>query len=132
MANRNTLHKGHLAEFADWMRSKGFVSRPGKGQWELVQFQIKVKGTLIWAPIFDNDRTTHLSVPNSLSSYAHNFYRERNDGSCNPRVGNTQQAQDPHAPDMVQAGVVRQADPDGVVSGGDQNVNDTGDSSAPW
>lgn len=69
---RGTLAKTRLGEFRAWLTANGYETRPGKGDYEVLQ--VKVGGK--WERIWDKRTTKHLSVMENFMPIVLRFIRE--------------------------------------------------------
>lgn len=69
--NRCYLHKNKLAEFVDWLDTKGIAHRPGKGPFQVLQVLTPEDG---WQVVFIKlDMTEHFTVNNKLMPVVRQF-----------------------------------------------------------
>ena len=69
--SRNLLHKTKLGEFINWCGTQGIPTRPGKGEYEMVQ--VNVRGR--WFKVYRRDATwgEHYTVERRLEATVHQF-----------------------------------------------------------
>lgn len=72
--SRNLLHKSKLAEFKVWLYDQGIEQRPPRGDYDVLQVQVKAKE---WFCIFDrNDAQEHYTVDKRLEPTVRKFIKE--------------------------------------------------------
>ena len=71
---RNTLHKSRLDAFKQWLLENNIATRPGKGDWQVLQVQTQGAG---WQCIFERvNMAEHLSVNEKLLPLVRQFISE--------------------------------------------------------
>lgn len=72
--NRCLLHQTKLQAFIDWCATHGIASRPGKGDYQVVQIETRAHG---WQVIFKtNDNPEHFTVNKALMPLVKQFIGE--------------------------------------------------------
>jgi hypothetical protein len=72
--NRSLLAKHRLAEFTEWLTSKGVPHRPGRGDFQKLQVQTKERG---WQCIFyRGGAKEHYTVAGPLEAIVREFISE--------------------------------------------------------
>ena len=76
-ANRHLLHKSRLAEFQAWLGSRGIDSRPGKGDYEVLQV---LRNDGHWFKLYRREHMPeHLTVQGPLVQLVREFIHETRD-----------------------------------------------------
>ena len=76
MAERCLLHKSKLDEFECWCSLYGIETRPGKGEWQVLQVKDPKYG---WQVVFDRkDSPEHYTINDKLRNLVWNFIKESN------------------------------------------------------
>lgn len=71
MSHRNLLHKSKLDEFQLWCRANNIATRPGKGDYQVLQVLTPRSG---WQVVFrKNDMPEHLTVNAALEPLVREF-----------------------------------------------------------
>ena len=72
--SRNLLHKSKLDEFKSWLDSQEIPQRPARGQFEVLQVQVKAPQ---WFCLWDRIKATeHYTVDIRLEPTVRRFIRE--------------------------------------------------------
>lgn len=72
--SRNLLHKSKLDEFKSWLNSQDIPQREPRGQFEVLQVQIKApQWFCLWERL---DAKEHYTVDRRLEPTVHRFIRE--------------------------------------------------------
>lgn len=72
--SRNLLHKSKLDEFKSWLDSQEIPQRPARGQFEVLQVQVKAPQ---WFSLWDRIKATeHYTVDIRLEPTVCRFIRE--------------------------------------------------------
>ena len=78
MAHRGTLHINQLEAFKIWCAENGIAYRDGKGEWQVLQVQVKSKKFNGWACIYKRaDMPEHYTVQDQLIRYVKGFLASR-------------------------------------------------------
>ena len=84
MANRNTFHKKHMAEFKGFLAGQGIPYRGGRGVWQELQVMTPGHG---WQCIFSRaDMPEHYTVQDKLYPLVRSFIRKRKEVKKNERI----------------------------------------------
>lgn len=72
---RNTLHKSKLEAFKQWLVEHNIDTRPGKGDWQVLQVKTLNAG---WQCVFERiDMKEHFSVNNKLLPLVKRFINDK-------------------------------------------------------
>lgn len=81
MAARNLLHYNKLETFKHWLEIRGVPTRPGNGEYEVLQ----VWQDPHWIPIFRRTKGDHLTVQGRMVALVEQFLQDkRNDQNPSP------------------------------------------------